>query len=99
MDWNFQAWKYPLKFIIEITLKDPIVFYEPGLPNDLVVKHILPRLLEECKPLESNTLSAIGIMWDLQLIHHEWRWLVSSTTCYATFEVIICAAGGGLVKK
>ena len=27
-------------------------------------------------------------MWDLQLINHEWRWWLSSTTCYATFWVI-----------
>ena len=94
MDWNFQAYKYPVKFIIEFTLKDPVVFYIPGLPNDIVVKHILPRDLEEYNPLESNTLNAIGIMWDLQLINHEWRWLVSSTTCYATFQVIALGGGG-----
>lgn len=72
MDWNFEAHKYPVKFIIEFTLEDPLVCYILSLPNDLMVKHILPQVLDECNPLKSNTLNAIGIMWDLQLMNHKW---------------------------
>lgn len=55
------------------TIEGLDVAYIPGLPNDLVVQHILSCVLDGCNPLLCVMSYNMTLMCNLCNINNEWR--------------------------
>lgn len=85
MIWNFVVLVdegLDVTYIIE----RPDVAYIHGHPNNLVVQHVFPLVLDGCNYLLCVMSYNVTLMLHLHSINHKWRWLISSTPNFAVFH-------------
>lgn len=85
MNWNFvlPVYKGP---DLRDAIEDPSIAYIVGFPNDLVVQHILSRVLDGCNPLVSRMSYDVTLLCNLLSINHAWRWLLSIILSFVAFH-------------
>lgn len=98
--WNLDAWSVgkdtaDWNFVLPVcepdtkhTIEDPNVAYISGLPNELVVAHILPFLLHACDRLLRVVPNDVSLMCDLRGYNRNWRWLISFTLNFTSLRVV-----------